>query len=79
MRKLAAAVGPEAQWVVLTAVRPAEVGHHGAIGSEAGSQDEYEIAGLHSAGGNLNLRLVLERDHDIRESSAETCSFLNNG
>jgi len=55
------------------------VGHHGAIGSEAGSQDEYEIAGLHSAGGNLNLRLVLERDHDIRESSAETCSFLNNG
>ena len=64
MRKLAAAVGPQAEWIILTAVGPAEVGHCGAIGSEAGSHYEYEIAGFYLVGGNLNLWLVLKGDHD---------------
>jgi len=46
MRELAAIVGPQAQWVILTPVGPFKVRHRGVIWSEAGPRHEHQIAGF---------------------------------
>ena len=72
VRELAAIVGTQAQWVILSAIWPLKVRHRSVIGSETGSCHEDGVAGFDAVRGQFYLRLGHLFIFSLAESEGET-------